>query len=461
MLAPVEVQTVDFKASPVTPLYFGPGMRLPFNVVITAPSGETQRLRGELPRSSPKWVLAIPAAGLVLLVCAGLFAFTANAIARGRASGAASQTSQALQTDFAALGLDISGTQTAQAGPIVVVDGATPTPPPQMGPTPTEHFIAGVTPPSPTAPILVVAPTHPPVDYGDYRLTYAANPDGNWDVYIAKADGSDPLQLTDHPRDDSFPSWSPDGRKILFHSDRNGNYDIFVVNYDGTGLTQLTTNTTADTFPVWSPDGRRIAYQSRRDGNKEIFIMDADGSNQTQLTFSISEESWPTFSPDGSQLAYISDRDGNQEIYLLGIDSGQEQRLTYTDGHEAFPAWWPGGELIAFTYTAGGTSHLDLPKFGGLPSTLVRTRLQAPALQQPQSSQDIYVADLRSGEVQELTRHVTGEDHPRWSLDGRILLFDVDTSGGADIYICEPYAIGCNPRQLTRTHYDEEAPSLK
>jgi Tol biopolymer transport system component len=82
-----------------------------------------------------------------------------------------------------------------------------------------------------------------------------------------------------------WADWSPDGQQIVFEfferDDRN--YDIYKMNSDG-NLTRLTNHPSRDTHPTWSPDGQRIAFMSERDGNEEIYVMNADGSNQIRLT---------------------------------------------------------------------------------------------------------------------------------------------------------------------------------
>ena len=73
--------------------------------------------------------------------------------------------------------------------------------------------------------------------------------------------------------------------KIAFVSTRDGNHEIYVMNADGTNLINLTNHpTAADQHPSWSPDGRKIAFHSYRDGNSEIYVMNADGANPIRLT---------------------------------------------------------------------------------------------------------------------------------------------------------------------------------
>jgi len=82
--------------------------------------------------------------------------------------------------------------------------------------------------------------------------------------------------------------------KIIFASDRDGNKEIYVMDADGSNQTRLTTNSSLDVEPSWSPNGSKIAFNSDRDGNKEIYVMNADGSNATRLTNNSTREYYPS-----------------------------------------------------------------------------------------------------------------------------------------------------------------------
>lgn len=203
-----------------------------------------------------------------------------------------------------------------------------------------------------------------PVPSGVYfkgRLTFSSNRDGHYEIYVADivdasfddyyADASkiSLTRLTNDHANDLYPSWSPDGRRIAFSSDKAGAKDIYVINADGSGLTRLTRDSSWNEHPMWSPDGKRIAFRSDRSGNWDIYVMNTDGSRQARLTTSASEEDNPAWSPDGKSIAFDSSTPGNTEIYAMRADGTKQERLTYNKAEDWRPAWSPDGHYIAFT----------------------------------------------------------------------------------------------------------------
>jgi Tol biopolymer transport system component len=169
--------------------------------------------------------------------------------------------------------------------------------------------------------------------------------------------GDNLRRLTDNTAADNQVAWSPDGRKVAFHSTRDGNSELYVMDADGDEVQRLTTHSAIDQLPVFSPDGSRIAFTSNRDGNFEIYIINADASGSpTRLTNNAAQDAWPEFSPDGAMLAFGSNRDGDFDIWVMSL-SDTSISANLTDGllsdnglsrtNERWPAWAPDGGSVA------------------------------------------------------------------------------------------------------------------
>ena len=196
---------------------------------------------------------------------------------------------------------------------------------------------------------------------GQSRIAFGSDRDGNDEIYVIDADGSNLKRITNNPEDDYNPTWSPDGTRIAFV--RHSTFDnIYVMDVDGSNLTQLTNNQANDLDPTWSPDGTRIAFTSGRDGNYEIYVMNTDGTNQRNLSMNPSADQDPTWSPDGTSIAFSSNRDGGGfediEIYVMDSDGTNQTRLTNNSWHDYDPDWSPDGTRIAFASGRDGTDSV-------------------------------------------------------------------------------------------------------
>ena len=266
-------------------------------------------------------------------------------------------------------------------------------------------------------PVVVVAPTPAPAarltdnDARDSfpawspdgrRIAFDSDRDGNSEIYVMNADGSGVTRLTDNDAIDSFPTWSPDGRRIAFSSTRDGSFEVYVMNADGSGVTRLTDNDARDWSPAWSPDGRHIAFESTRDGNSEIYVMNADGSGVTRLTYNGAADGTPAWSPDGRRIAFASGGRGNSEIYVM--DASGVIRLTDNDASDVTPAWSPDGLRIAFASEREGNL-------------------------------EIYVMNADGSGVTRLTYNGANGLFPDWSPDGRRIAFHSNRDGRMDIYV--------------------------
>jgi Tol biopolymer transport system component len=141
----------------------------------------------------------------------------------------------------------------------------------------------------------------------DGRSVFTESADGDLELFVRSADGSETLQITDNEAQDSDPKWSPNGDRIVFVSDRDGDSEIFVTNKDGSKIIQITDNEVRDWDPKWSPDGKEIVFLSVPNGNEgEIFVTSSDGLETRQITDNGFWNESPVWSPDGQHIAFSS-----------------------------------------------------------------------------------------------------------------------------------------------------------
>jgi TolB protein len=141
----------------------------------------------------------------------------------------------------------------------------------------------------------------------------------NTDIYLINSNGTGTIRLTWEAGADINQSCMVAGRpQNRIASDRDGNREMNVMNADGTEPARLTNQVARDYRPAYSPDGKPIAFVSERDGNAEIYVMDVDGTNVSRFTTNPGQDMDPAWSPDGSRIAFR----GNGSLYVMNA-SGQ------------------------------------------------------------------------------------------------------------------------------------------
>ena len=189
---------------------------------------------------------------------------------------------------------------------------------------------------------------------GKRIASYAYHDGGNtWSIHTMNSDGTNRKRLT-HAKNkwDSAPAWSPDGKMIAFargYSNAEGvwHYEIWIMNSDGSGQTQIKPLNGGG--PCFTPEGRIVFHSEHNDKNNEISIADIDGNNITQLTNNEAKELHPEVSPDGKQIVFMSDRDGNFEIYTMNTDGSNQKRLTNNDVDDWNPSWSPDASQLLYS----------------------------------------------------------------------------------------------------------------
>lgn len=164
------------------------------------------------------------------------------------------------------------------------------------------------------------------------KIVFTSLKDGDLEIYTMNPDGTDVRRLTNTPGYDGGAWWSPDGKQIVYRANhptdsaelkayrdllaqrlvRPSKVELYLMNADGSNQRQITHLGGANFGPSWTPDGKRIIFSSNymnpRSGNFDLFMIDPDGSNLEQVTFDESFDGFPMFSPDGKKLVWASNR---------------------------------------------------------------------------------------------------------------------------------------------------------
>src|SRR6185503_4809522 len=252
-------------------------------------------------------------------------------------------------------------------------------------------------------------------NYEDLRFINSAgtfSPDGRYFALAAKRRDRDDLVILDVKRGREAqrikvnlnglqtPSWSPDGRQLVFTGFDGGLPDLYIVNRDGTGLRRLTSDKYADLHPAWSPDGKTIAFVTDRGsetdwdqlrfGNLRIALFHLDaGTIELLGHMEEGKNINPVWAPDGQSLAFVSDRTGISDIYLYDLSDGNIYQITnlYTGVQGITPlspvmSWARQADRLAFVYYEDGQYSVYSVEN---PRSLKRAPFRGPAVQIPTS----------------------------------------------------------------------------
>ncbi len=273
------------------------------------------------------------------------------------------------------------------------------------------------------------------------KIAFTSDRDGNQEIYLMNADGSNQVRLTNNPGTDSFPAFSPDGRRIAFVSQNaSGAFAVKLMNADGTnqiGLTPIDFFNSpypwhANSSLSWSPDGGKIAF----DDNGEIFTVNVDGSNRTNLTNHPASDIEPAWSADGSRILFVSSRVFYLTLHTMNAD-GSDVRALPSAGElwDMSPDWSPTGNKIAFvvhsdvslpilyTANADGTNRQIFDGCGdGLCSTHRNkpkwspdgTKIVFHIWEYFSNDAEIYVKNVDGGGFAQLTNTNGRNYHPSW-----------------------------------------------
>ncbi|QBE66740.1 PD40 domain-containing protein [Pseudoduganella lutea] len=178
------------------------------------------------------------------------------------------------------------------------------------------------------------------------------------DIAVINIDGSDLRILTDGSGNYGLPSWSPDGKQIVFRGAGNGvgKDGLLIIDVSSRVMRHIPGTVIKDNFPSWSPKGDLISFTSNRTGDYEIYTVRPDGSQLTRLTHIPGNDAHNSWSPDGEWIAFASGIHGFRDeavlhpynpqpygdLYVMRADGSDRRRLTNNQYEEGTPKWAPG-----------------------------------------------------------------------------------------------------------------------
>jgi len=315
-------------------------------------------------------------------------------------------------------------------------------------------------------------------------FVYAGFAAGNWDIYLQRVGGKNPVNLTkDSPSDDTQPAFSPDGERIAFRSEREGG-GLFVMGATGESVKRLTD---FGNNPAWSPDGKEIACANegpvdpalRSNPNSRVWVVSVATGERRQVTKEDAIQ--PNWSPHGNRIAYEGRRNKAQrDIWTIPAGGGEPTEVTNDQAVEGSPAWSPDGKYLYFASDRAGSMNLwrvpieeQTGKVLGPPEAVTTP---SPYSAQLSFSLDgrrmVYSQILSRGNLQQVgfdpdKETVTGQpvwitqgsrwaNTPNLSPDGEWLAFDSQRGKQDDLFVIK--RDGTSLRQLTDDPYKDRQP---
>jgi TolB protein len=260
------------------------------------------------------------------------------------------------------------------------------------------------------------------------RIVYVSNSGGRFkEIYVSHLDGSEKFQVTDNHTINLSPSWSPDGRSVIYSSFKDRNQTLYIFELFSGKETKFNPRGPGKYLGgKISPDGQSVVATLESSGNTNLYLLDRSGNVIRRLTQAPGIEVSPSWSPDGKQIVFVSDRSGSPQVYILDLQGGKTRRLTYSGSYNTSPEWSSRGDRIVYTGRVGN-------RFA------------------------IFTIPADGGDPRKLTAESSDSEDPTWSPDGRFIAFSSNRAGKYHLYVMQ--AGGENQRRLTGSGGDDTKPS--
>jgi Tol biopolymer transport system component len=272
------------------------------------------------------------------------------------------------------------------------------------------------------------------------KIVFASGNFGDYDIFLLDLDSNRLTQLTAGPYWNDQPRLSPDASQVVFTSNRSGKQEIWLMNHDGSEPRSLTPQLSSAHAPAWSPDGQSLAFVSNQYFQDDIFTLHLATGEIKRLTSHDGFDGYPDWSPDGKKIVYVSQRGENQDIYLINIETLAEERITSHPAPDTSPAFSPDGQRLAFV-----SERPDSVKQHRFLKSLWDYFYGDDDL-------DIWLIELGSGQLRQLTSQRGADRYVRWSPDGRFVVFT--NSAAQDVatrlLLCEAATGIISPLEIDR-----------
>jgi TolB protein len=265
---------------------------------------------------------------------------------------------------------------------------------------------------------------------GGTQIAFISSRTGTKELWVMDYDGANQHPLTSLHSISLTPRWSPDASRIAFTCFAPANSvvsaQICMYSFDSGKVVSFARYKGTNSSPTWSPDGSEVMFSSSMQGNPALYVSDASGNRPKRLTFSNSGgDTSPAWNPKTLQtVVFVSDRGGVPQLYMMNSDGTNTQKIDVPDkGYLVDPAWAPNGQLLAFSW------------------------------RRPSGNYDIYIIDIGSRHILEITRDSGRNERPSWAPDGRHIVFESTRTGTRQIWTM--LADGSQPHQLTTQGHNE------
>jgi TolB protein len=261
------------------------------------------------------------------------------------------------------------------------------------------------------------------------QIAFVSSRSGNKEIWMMDYDGANQHQITHLGTIALTPRWSPDATRIAFTCfapyQKLISPQICLYSAESNRLISFPRFKGTNSAPAWSPDGSKLAFMSSAMGDQGIVVTDGDGGHMHRLTLMKAVSTSPVWNPKtGQQIIFVSDRGGEPVLYQMNADGSNIEKIAMPDmGYVVDPAWSPNGQLLAFAW------------------------------RRPSGNFDMYIMDIVSRALVELTRDAGRNERPSWAPDGRHLVFESTRTGSRQIWTM--LADGSEPKQLTFSGQNE------